>query len=155
MSKESKASWLSGIGDSSGGVMLHPHGWVATANLRDFEELAGNERLQRQAEAENRIFDELGFRNLLDEGRASHSALITQLNKAFISHLKTTWVPETLKKLDAKKGEFDDKNKKMGWPPAHRSPTPPKVKSAIVEVLLACGVCFATCRQIRLDEAST
>ena len=118
---------------------MEPRGWVATANTRAHEGSAsrptpGNERLRKQAEGENGIFEELGFKDLLEQGRASHSALVAQLNKAFISHLKTTWVPETLKKLDAKAGELQFENLKMGMPPAHQSPPSWTVRDAIVKV---------------------
>ena len=95
---------------------------------------SGNERLRKQAEDEDGIFEEMGFKDLLEQGRASHSAIVAQLNKAFISHLKTTWVPETLKKLDAKAGELQFENLKMGMPPAHQSPPSWTVRDAIVKV---------------------
>lgn len=118
---------------------MEPRGWVATANTRAHEGSAsrptpGNERLRKQAEGENGIFEELGFKDLLEQGRASHSALVAQLNKAFISHLKTTWVPATLTKLDERAAELKFKNLMMGMPEAHQSPPPSPVKDAIVKV---------------------
>jgi len=114
---------------------LEPRGWVATANTRAHEGSAsGNERLKKQAGDENGIFEEMGFRDLLEQGRASHSALVAQLNKAFVSHLKTTWVPATLTKLDEKAAELTFANLMMGMPQAHESPSPSTVKDAIVKV---------------------
>ena len=56
-------------------MKLHWHGWVAPANFRGFEGETGSKRLRQQANAE---IEAMVFKDLLDRGRESHSALVTQ-----------------------------------------------------------------------------
>ena len=102
----------------------------------DEESTDSYDRLQKQAKAEESKFEELGFQDLLEKGLGGHGALVAQLNKAFISHLKTTWVPMTLEKLDAKRGEVEFENAKLGMPAAHETPLKESVKNAIARVIL-------------------
>ena len=80
---------------------------------------------------------ELGFDDLLSKGLASHDALVSRLNKVFVNHLKTTWVPNTLRKLSEQPHKLALENAKLGMPAAHTPETRPAVKIAIVQASLA------------------
>ena len=122
------------------GIKLEPYGWVATTNAPPEEGCINNfERLQKQARAEVGIFEKLGFDDLLTKGLASHDALVSRLNKAFVNHLKSTWVPNTLKKLSEERRKLDFQNATLGMPAAHTPETRPAVKDAIVKVSLRGG----------------
>jgi len=55
----------------------------------------------------------------LTQGLASHGALVSRLNTAFVRHLKTTWVPNTLQRICEEQGKLEFENAKLGMPPAH------------------------------------
>mmetsp|Transcript_16272 Transcript_16272/g.26062 ORF Transcript_16272/g.26062 Transcript_16272/m.26062 type:complete len:1119 (-) Transcript_16272:383-3739(-) len=101
------------------GKVLEPYGWVATTNVPAENCNTNFERLQSQAQAEVGIFKKLGFDDLLTQGLASHGALVSRLNTAFVRHLKTTWVPNTLQRICEEQGKLEFENAKLGMPPAH------------------------------------
>jgi len=119
------------------GIKLEPYGWVATTNAPEEGCINNFERLQKQAQAEVGIFKKLGFDDLLTKGLASHDALVSRLNKAFVNHLKSTWVPNTLRKLSEERHKLDFENVMLGMPAAHTPETRPAVKDAIVKASLA------------------
>ena len=120
--------WIRNSSDGQGAVALEPHGWVATANAPPEDE-SGNPvefesnfvRLQKQALSEIDVFNEMGLRELLDDGLASHSALVSRLNDMFLDHLKTTWVPNTLHRLSIEGGKLQIEHAMLGMPPMYQS----------------------------------
>ena len=108
-----------GGAENGQGKVLEPYGWVATTNVPAEQCDTNFERLQSQGQAEVGIFKKLGFDELLTQGLASHGALVSRLNKAFVNNLKTTWVPNTLRRICEEQGKFEFENAKLGMPPAH------------------------------------
>ena len=97
---------------------------------------SGFERLQAQADGEIGVFKEFGLGDLVDQGRASHGVLVSRLNSMFINHLKTTWVPGTLEKLNVEKDKYEFENALLGMPPAHEPQLVPHVKGVIVNAVI-------------------
>jgi hypothetical protein len=93
------------------------------------------ERLHAQAREEIGVFNKMGLADLIEEGRASHGALVSRLNNMFIKHLETTWVPETLRKLYMEKKKVDFEYVVLGMPPAHEPDALPQVRDAIVKAV--------------------
>jgi hypothetical protein len=132
--------WIRSPSEGQGAVALEPYGWVATANappededgkLLEFE--SNFERLQRQALSEIEIFHEIGLRELVDEGLASHSALVSRLNDMFKDYLKTTWVPNTLRMLAKEDRKLQIENAMLGMPPMHQADAAPEAKEALFQ----------------------
>ena len=77
--------------DGQGAVALEPWGWVATTNAPPLDQ-QGNAvvyannlaRLRAQAAAELDTFREIRLDKLLDDGYASHAALVSLLNRMFL-----------------------------------------------------------------------
>ena len=92
------------------------------------------ERLQAQALAEIGVFQSMGLDDLLQDGLASHTALVSRLNKMFINHLKTSWVPRTMRKLNVESQKIDFENAKLGMPAAHEGACP-DVRERIIQVV--------------------
>jgi len=127
--------------DGQGAVALEPWGWVATTNAPPEDE-QGNDvvypnnyvRLREQAAAEVSTFrDMLQLGQLLDDGYASHGALVSRLNSMFLDHLKRTWAPKTLRMISCEQSKLPYANALLGMPPAHEVDTPPQVKEAIAQ----------------------
>ena len=93
------------------------------------------ERLHSQAMAELGVFKEMGLGDLLEEGLASHAALVSRLNTMFVDELKTTWVPKTLVKIATEQEKVKYENVLLGMPPAHTAETPQEVKDAVLEAI--------------------
>ena len=98
------------------------------------------ERLQAQALAEIGVFQEMGLDDLLQGGFASHTALVTGLNKMFINHLKTSWVPRTIQRLNMERQKIDFENAKLGMPAAHEGASP-DVRRKIIKVIMNHAYC--------------
>ncbi|KAK3266436.1 hypothetical protein CYMTET_24941 [Cymbomonas tetramitiformis] len=79
------------------------HGWVATMNSDDYEELPGQERLMRQMQDELSFFSSHSDLQALEAaGDATSSALIHRLKLVYMRYLHDTWVPKTLRKIHEK-----------------------------------------------------
>jgi hypothetical protein len=76
------------------------------------------ERLQAQAMAERALFQKLGLGDMIDDGFALHTALVSGLNKMFINHLKQSWVPKTMRMLTVERSKVDLEDTKLGLPAA-------------------------------------
>ena len=106
-------------------MSLEPYGWVATSNAPPEDEL-GNviqytsnlERLQAQADAEVDILRQIGLGDLVDQEFASHSALVSRLNRMYLDHLKHSWAPNTLRKIFSEQRKVDIEDALLGMPPA-------------------------------------
>ena len=115
---------------------------VATTNAPPRDEQGNDviyennlERLHAQAAEECAVFNEIGLTDLVEEGRASHGALVSRLNDMFVKHLETTWVPNTLRKIAAEKKKMEFEHAKLGMPPAHEEAVLAPVREAIVEAM--------------------
>jgi hypothetical protein len=133
--------WVREQSDGQGAVALEPWGWVATTNAPP-EDAQGNAvvyennyvRLRAQAAAELSTFrNTLQLGQLLDDGYASHGALVSRLNSMFLDHLKRTWAPKTLRMISCEQNKLAYANALLGMPPAHEAETPPQVKEAIAQ----------------------
>ena len=91
-------------------------------------------RLRAQAAAELSTFRDMQLGQLVDDGYASHAALVSRLNHMFLDHLKSTWAPKTLRMLSSEQSKLAYDNALLGMPPAHEADTPPRVKEAIAQV---------------------
>jgi hypothetical protein len=133
--------------DGQGAVALEPWGWVATTNASPEDE-QGNAvvyannyvRLREQAAAEVRTFRDMQLGKLLDDGHASHGALVSRLNSMFLDHLKRTWAPKTLRMISCEQNKLAYANALLGMPPAHEVDTPPQVKEAIAQASILLGL---------------
>ena len=108
-----------------GAIALDPYGWVATTNARPEDESqkaieynSNLKRLQEQALEEIKFFREHGMADLLDE-HASHAALVSRMNRMYIHHLSTSWVPRTVVKLHEECRKVAFEHAKLGMPAAH------------------------------------
>ena len=128
-----------------GAVTLEPYGWVATSNAPPEDKhgivkvyTSNIQRLQAQACTEVNVFKEIDLNELLQDGFASHSALVTRLNRMYVDHLKTAWAPNTLRRLAVEQIKLDLKNSLLGIPFVTFEDTSDKgltaLKSAIVQV---------------------
>ena len=121
-------------------MKLEPWGWVATTNAPPEDE-QGNAvvyennyvRLRAQAAAELSTFRNMQLGQLLDDGYASHGALVSRLNSMFLDHLKRTWAPKTLRMISCEQSKLAYANALLGMPPAHEADTPRQVKEAIAQ----------------------
>jgi hypothetical protein len=59
---------------------------------------------------------------------------VSRLNRMFIDHLKSTWVPKTLCMLASAQSKLAFENALLGMPAAHEADTQPLVKEAIAQV---------------------
>ena len=75
----------------------------------------------------------MGLRELLDDGLASHSALVSRLNDMFMDYLKTTWVPNTLCRLAFEDEKLEFEHAMLGMPPMYEANTPPEAKDALCQ----------------------
>jgi len=123
-----------GVVEHGQGKVLEPYGGVATTNVPAEQCDTNFERLQSQGQAEVGIFKKLGFDELLTQGLASHGALVSRLNKAFVNNLKTTWVPNTLRRICEEQGKLEFENAKLGMPPAHTNTY--KIRLTVVKAIL-------------------
>ena len=121
--------------------MLEPWGWVATTNAPPEDEhnnvvvYANNfERLQVQASAEVSVFTEMELGDLLEDGFASHSALVLRLNRMFVENLRKTWAPNTLQMMSLQQSKLDYANALLGMPPAHHDDNKIAIQKIVAEV---------------------
>jgi hypothetical protein len=70
---------------------------------------------------------------LLDDGYASHGALVSRLNSMFLDYLKTTWAPKTLRRLSCEQSKLAYANALLGMPPAHEADSWSQVKETIAQ----------------------
>jgi hypothetical protein len=77
----------------------------------------------------------VGLEDLMEDGLASHSVLVSRLNDMFIKHLKTTWVPRTFQKLSEERKKLEFENAQLGMPPAHEPDSLPQVRDAVVQAV--------------------
>jgi hypothetical protein len=120
----------SGSAISSGhATVLDPHGWVATSNVRqnEFHAPGGDHisapnyrsSLKVQAAAEKAFFEK-EMPDLVTEGRATCSALVSRINEMFLQHLKSTWTPKTISMLNSERQKAERENAYLGLPPFHQ-----------------------------------
>ena len=76
------------------------------------------ERLRAQAMAEGHEFRKNGLGDMIDDGLALHTALVSGLNKMFINYLKESWVPKTMRMLKVERSKVDLEDVKLGLPAA-------------------------------------
>jgi len=147
--------WVKRSADGQGAVALEPWGWVATTNAPP-EDAHGSAvvdannyvRLRAQAAAELSTFrNTLQLGQLLDDGYASHGALVSRLNSMFLDHLKRTWAPKTLRMLFCEQSKLAYANALLGMPPAHEADTSTQVKEAIAQASIV-----LTLRWLSLDS---
>ena len=145
--------WVRKPSDGQGAVALEPWGWVATTNAPPEDE-QGNAtvyanncaRLRAQAALELSTFRDMQLGQLLDDGYASHGALVSRLNRMFLDHLKRTWAPKTLRMIFAEQSKLAYDNALLGMPPAHEADTPPLVKEAIAQASILLSPVLALSR---------
>jgi len=82
----------------------------------------------------------MGLDDLLQGGFASHTALVTGLNKMFINHLKASWVPRTMQRLYVECQKIPFENAKLGMPAAHEGASP-DVREKIIQVVANHAYC--------------
>ena len=91
------------------------------------------ERLHAQALEEIVLFKDMGMGDLIEDGLASHSVLVSRLNKMFTHFLTKDWVPKTKKKLDEEREKLKLENAVLGMPEAHEPDALKKVREAVVK----------------------
>jgi hypothetical protein len=141
--------WVREQSDGQGAVALEPWGWVATTNAPPEDE-QGNAvvyennyvRLRAQAAAELSTFRNMQLGQLLDDGYASHGALVSRLNSMFLDHLKTTWAPKTLRRLSCEQSKLAYANALLGMPPAHEADSWSQVKETIAQASIVLTLCW-------------
>ncbi len=157
--------WVRHPSDGQGAVALEPWGWVATSNAPPDDEqgtpvvYANNyERLRAQATAELSTFRDMQLGQMMDDGYASHGALVSRLNRMFREHLKSTWAPKTLRMISCEQSKLKYENALLGMPAAHydEADTRTHVKEAIagVKEAIAEAKIFSEFRWLSLESLS-
>ncbi len=93
------------------------HGYVATMNAPVVGgELSNLQRLQQQADQELDFFEDY----LPSETDTTTTiALLSRVEAMFLDHVKKSWIPTTLVKLDEERKHLTEQNAQLGLPAAH------------------------------------